>query len=217
MELTIGSISGVCHVLKRILRRILEKKDGFSVYRDRDIKIHPDSRLGKNTIIGLGTNINGPAFISSGKDAPVEIGKYCAIAYGLRIRPRNHYTGYANLQDKFQRRYQLPRLDSIKGPVIIGNNVWIGDNVLILSGVTVGDGAVLGAGSIVTGDIPPYSIAVGNPARVIKKRFSDKIIEQLLRIEWWDWPEDKIRRNQQFFATDFSKEPFLDIYSLIVD
>jgi len=203
-------------VLKRILRRILEKKE-LSAYRDRDIKIPPDSKLGKNTIIGLGTNINGPAFIASRKNAPVKIGKYCAIAYGLRIRPRNHYTGYANLQDKFQSRYQLPKLDSIKGPVIIGNNVWIGDNVLILSGVTVGDGVVLGAGSIVTRDIPPYSIAVGNPARVIKKRFSDKIIEQLLRIEWWDWPEDKIRRNKQFFSTDFSKEPFLDIYNLIVD
>lgn len=203
-------------MLKRILRKILEKKE-LSVYRDRDIKIPPGSKLGKNTIIGLGTNINGPVFIASRKNAPVQIGKYCAIAYGLRIRPRNHYTGYANLQDKFQSRYQLPKLDSIKGPVIIGNNVWIGDNVLILSGVTVGDGAVLGAGSIVTRDIPPYSIAVGNPARVIKKRFSDKIIEQLLRIKWWDWPEDKIRRNKLFFSTDFSKEPVLDIYNLIVD
>ena len=202
-------------VLNRVFKKVLEKKHVFFSYREHDVKIHPYSNLGRNTTIGFGTNINGPAFL--GKGASIRIGKYCAIACGLRIRPINHYTGYANLQEEFQRKYNFPKLRSVKGPVTIGNNVWIADNVMILSGVSVGDGAVLGAGSIVTKDVPPYSVAVGSPARVIKKRFSEEIIEQLLEIQWWDWPEDKIRRNQKFFSTDFSKVVSLNIHSLIVD
>lgn len=186
-------------------------------YSQYDIYIHPHSFLGYNTKIGIGTNINGPAFIGSWKRAPVRIGKYCAIARGLTVHPRNHYTGYVNLQDKFQNRYQFPVLDAIKGPVIIGNNVWIGDHVIILSGVTIGDGAVLGAGAVVTQSVPPYGIAVGNPARVIKKRFSEEIIAQLITVQWWDWPEDKIRRNRRFFETDLSQVESLDLSSLIVD
>ena len=192
-------------------------EDGCSAYKNNDIFVHPDSFLGSNTVIGKGTNINGPAYIASKDNAPVKIGKYCAIAYDLRIRPRNHSLSYANLQDKFQDRYQFPSLSSVKGPVIIGNNVWIGDGVTILSGVTVGDGAVLGAGSIVTKDILPYSVAVGCPAKPIKKRFNDATIEQLMEIQWWDWPEDKIIRNRRFFETDFSQDSSLDISTLIVD
>jgi len=203
-------------MLKKILQNIYKKNITFQTYEKQDIKIHPESHLGSNTDIGFGTNINGPAFIVSRKDAPVKIGKYCAIAHGLRIRPRNHFTGYVNLQDKFQMRHKLPDLYSTKGPVIIGNNVWIGDNVIILSGVKVGDGAVIGAGSIVTRAVPPYSIAVGNPAKVIKKRFSEEIIEQLLKIKWWNWTEDKIRRNRKFFETDFSKEKCVDFDSVVV-
>ena len=168
--------------------------------------VHPDSVIGRFTEIGEGTRINGPCNISSKETAPVTIGKYCAIGHNLRIRVRNHYTGYVNQQDRFQNIHGFPPLD-IQDPVKIGHNVWIGDNVTILSGVTVGNGAVLGAGSIVTKDIDPYGIAVGVPARVIKKRFSDFIIDQLQNIEWWNWSEDKIERNRIFFQTDFSKNP----------
>ena len=88
---------------------------------------------------------------------------------------------------------------------------------MILSGVRIGDGAIIGAGSVVTRDVTPFSIAVGNPARVKKKRFSDKVIEQLLEIQWWDWSEEKIKRNRVFFETDLSKNENLDIRKLIVD
>ena len=191
----------------QIIRRLLGKNDKFSFYEKRNVKIHPSSYIGEHTTIGVGTNINGPAFIASSEAAPVFIGKYCAIAHGLRIRPRNHNTGYPNLQDAFQKRYKLPTLDAVKGPVVVGNNVWIGDNVTILSGVKVGDGAVVGAGAVVTRDVPPYAIAAGNPARVIRKRFSEETIGQLLLIKWWDWPDEKIKRNIGFFATDLSSAP----------
>lgn len=81
-----------------------------------------------------------------------------------------------------------------KGAVTIGNDVWIAGNVKILSGVTIGDGAVIGASSVVTRDIPPYAVAAGNPARVIRYRFDEDTIAALLRIQWWHWPVEKIKQ-----------------------
>ena len=83
----------------------------------------------------------------------------------------------------------------IKGDTVIGNDVWIGQNVTILPGVHIGDGAVIGANSVVGSDIPQYTIAVGNPCRVIKKRFDDKTIEKLLNLKWWDYPIEAIEQN----------------------
>lgn len=175
-------------------------------YRQNDIHVHPNSKIDDSTRIGKGTNINGPAYISSDADAPVTIGKYCAIAHNLRIRSRNHFLGYINLQGKFQKKFNLPSLDRIKGKIVIGNNVWIGDNVTILSGVKVGDGAVLGAGSVVTKDVLPYSIVAGVPVKLIKMRFSESIVTQLVKVSWWDWSDEKILLNKTFFSTDFSKK-----------
>ena len=80
----------------------------------------------------------------------------------------------------------------IKGDTIIGNDVWIGQNAVILAGVKLGDGVIIGAESVVGSNIEPYSIAVGNPAKVIKKRFDDELIELLLKLKWWDLPIEKI-------------------------
>jgi len=86
-----------------------------------------------------------------------------------------------------------------KGDIIIEDDVWIGSNSVILSGVKIGRGSIIGAGSVVTKNIPAYSIAVGNPAKVIKKRFSEQIINELEEIKWWSWSEVKIRQNKEFF------------------
>ena len=206
-QTVIKKIKSIISKNKKLQRLLLRWREQYYIryyYKKNDILVHPASILGSHTTIEKGTNINGPAFIASSLQCPVKIGKYCAIAHNLRIRPRNHFTGYINLQDKLQNRYNFPSLTYVKGSVIIGNNVWIGDNVIILSGVTIGDGSVIGAGSIVTKDIPPYTIAVGNPATVKKKRFSDEIIEQLLQIKWWNWNEEKIKNNHLFFSEDFS-------------
>lgn len=82
-----------------------------------------------------------------------------------------------------------------KGDIIIGNDVWIGHNATILSGVTIGDGAVIGTGAVVTKSIPPYAVAVGNPARVVRQRFDDTAVAALLKIQWWNWPVEKIKRH----------------------
>lgn len=81
-----------------------------------------------------------------------------------------------------------------KGNIVIGNDVWTGHGVTILSGVEIGDGSVIGAGAVVAKSVEPYSIVVGNPGRVIKKRFSNDVIEKLLEMKWWDWDYEHIYR-----------------------
>ena len=74
----------------------------------------------------------------------------------------------------------------LKGDTVIGNDVWIGQNAVILPGVRIGDGAIIGANSVVGSDIEPYSIVVGNPAKMLRKRFDDELISLLLHFKWWD-------------------------------
>ena len=80
-----------------------------------------------------------------------------------------------------------------KGDVVIGSDVWIGRGATILSGSTIGRGAVIGAEAVVSGSVRPYSVVVGNPAREVKRRFSDDTVDALLAIKWWDWPMERIQ------------------------
>ena len=82
-----------------------------------------------------------------------------------------------------------------KGDIVIGNDVWIGFEAVILSGVTIGDGAIIGTRAVVTKDVPPYTIAGGVPAKPIRKRFSDDVISELLKLQWWKWSENRIKKN----------------------
>jgi acetyltransferase-like isoleucine patch superfamily enzyme len=87
----------------------------------------------------------------------------------------------------------------------IGNDVWIGYGAMILGGSSVGDGAVVAAGSVVFSDVPPYAIVAGNPAKIVRSRFSAQVVERLLRIQWWHWPEDRIRANLDWFHAPISE------------
>lgn len=87
-----------------------------------------------------------------------------------------------------------------KGNIVIGNDVWIGYKATIMAGVTVGDGAIIATHATVVKDVPPYSIVGGNPAKVIKKRFSDEHIEKLLALKWWDWEMEKITAHLSFLT-----------------
>lgn len=82
-----------------------------------------------------------------------------------------------------------------KGNIIIGNDVWIGYEAVILSGVTIGDGAIIGTHTVVTKDVPPYTIVGGVPAKPIRKRFNPQIIDALLHIKWWEWPKERLRQH----------------------
>lgn len=82
-----------------------------------------------------------------------------------------------------------------KGDTVIGNDVWIGYEAIIMPGVKIGDGAIVGTRAVVTGDVPPYTIVGGVPARPIRKRFDDETIRRLEALRWWEWDEEKLRRN----------------------
>ena len=121
------------------------------------------------------------------------IGKFCQIAVGVEfvMNGANHqmnavstfpfYTLEGWNMD-FPAQSDLPN----KGDTIIGNDVWIGQHAVILPGVHIGDGAIIGANSVVGSDVGAYSIVVGNPAKVLRKRFDDELIDMLLRFKWWD-------------------------------
>jgi acetyltransferase-like isoleucine patch superfamily enzyme len=82
-----------------------------------------------------------------------------------------------------------------RGDIVVGSDTWVTNGCTVMSGVTIGDGAVVGTKAVVTKDVRPYAIVVGNPAREIRRRFSDAQVEALLRIRWWDWPTDKVREH----------------------
>lgn len=90
-----------------------------------------------------------------------------------------------------------------RGDVVIGSDVWIGSQCVIMSGITIGHGAVLGARAVVSRDVPPYAVVAGNPAQVVKHRFPEPVVDELLRIAWWNWPESRIRSHlEQLLSGD---------------
>lgn len=84
-------------------------------------------------------------------------------------------------------------------PIHIGNDVWIGQGAILLDGVTIGDGAIIGAYTVIASDIPPYAVMIGNPAQVLRYRFDDRQIQELLKIKWWDWDDETIKARVEDF------------------
>lgn len=140
-------------------------------------------------------------FIVKGHDGILEIGSYCAIGQDVKVILSNHDISRTCMQYTFYKKYfGLQGMAGNKTITRIENDVWIGDNVIILPGITIGTGAILGAGAIVTKDVAPYSIVAGCPARLIRKRFPEDKIQLLLTSEWWNWSEQKIKENKEFFV-----------------
>lgn len=127
------------------------------------------------------------------------IGKFCQIAAGVTfiMNGANHQMNAVStfpfyiLEGWAQ---EVPPLSEmpLKGDTVIGNDVWIGQNATIMAGVTVGDGAIIGANSVLASDVAPYTIVAGNPAKPVRKRFDDALIDLMLQFKWWDKPIDEI-------------------------
>jgi len=145
---------------------------------------------------GTGTYADDLQVYSWNEGATLKVGSWSSIASGVKIfLGGEHRTDWVTtFPFNFKRASGKGILGhpKTKGDVIIGSDVWIGHEALIVSGVTIGNGSVVGARSVVSKDVPSYAIVAGNPARIVKYRFSPEIIEKLLDIRWWDWEETTI-------------------------
>jgi len=152
----------------------------------------------------------------------VEVGNFTSIAVGCTILlshgGHNYKTG-TNYHFNICSNYLFDLSDDTKtsggGSVIIGSDVWIGRNVTIMSGITIGDGAVIATNSHIVKDIPPYSIYGGNPAKLIKYRFNQQIIDKFIELKWWDLPDKTINKILPLLQKEPSLEMFDTIYSYI--
>lgn len=172
-------------------------------------KMNDTGRFFPALTFGAGSYLAGATYPSLTYRNHILIGKFCALAHNLNFNMGwNH-----NYKNVTSYPFDAPQFEQLKiytegnklpiwkkkapqhRQIIIGNDVWIGADATIMGGAIIGNGAVIGANAVVAKNIPPYAIAVGNPARVIKYRFEPEIIEKLQQIKWWNWNLEKIRRN----------------------
>lgn len=166
-----------------------------------------DSIVGAYTYTGMSTVIKHAS-----------IGKFCSISWGVSIaggthnyklispHPFIHLKSFGIVEEN--EGIEMERIN-------IGNDVWIGTNASILSGVTIGNGVVIGAGSVVTKDVPNYAIVAGSPARIIKYRFSEEIIQLLNEVCWWDLPISVIKENIDLFKTELNLDSLKKLKEVI--
>lgn len=152
-----------------------------------------------------------PRFVLWQESERIEVGRFCSIAEQVTILGGGEHNSDWITTYPLRMAFNLPEANKdghpkTKGPTRIGNDVWIGFRSIILSGVTVGDGSVIGAGSVVTKDIKPYSVVCGNPAKLIRFRFSEDEIRKLLKIKWWNWPTKMIQQNVDILCSNKIEE-----------
>ena len=137
------------------------------------------------------------------------IGKFCSIACGTKflfncanhaLKSLSTYTFPLFYEEWELEKSNITTAWDNKGDIVIGNDVWIGYEVVIMAGVHIGDGAIIAARAVVTKDVPPYTIVGGTPAKEIRKRFDTEMIQQLLKLKWWDWSTNKIRQCLPYIA-----------------
>ena len=171
--------------------------------KNKEVSIKPrffskDFNYSQNVSFGEYTYGN-PSVIQWDEKTKLDVGKFCSIASDVKIilggNHRSDWTTtypFNNLPDHFPELAHIPGAILSKGNINIGNDVWLASSCVILSGVTIGNGAVVGANSVVSRNIGPYEIHVGNPATFVRNRFSESHIIMLNEMEWWNWDIDVI-------------------------
>ena len=151
----------------------------------------------------------------------ITIGNYSGVARRVTFLcggPIDHACMHHPTVSTFRFRSHYPNSNyptgKDRGPIIIGSDCLIGTEAMIFGGVTIGHGSIVGARAVVTKDVPPYTIVAGNPAKIIRYRFEKNVIDQLLKIEWWNWPKEKVEKNIDLLA-DINK--FLEIHGVSHD
>lgn len=149
------------------------------------------------------------SYVSSARISNAKIGRYCSIGFESIIGLGTHPSTYLSTHPAFYSAAKQSGISFVTESsyseyqsIDIGNDVWIGARAIVLGGVSIGDGAIVAAGAVVTKDVPPYAIVGGVPARLLRYRFSEEVIEELLDWKWWNSSVDSIRCLAQAFATD---------------
>lgn len=191
------------HRVRNVLRKAISYLEGGQAF---SIKLREIMSTYHGIEIGIGTY--GPCFdldktwVGCGN---LSVGRYCSIASGVSIFSRNHPYWNPSTSPLFYNSNfnQSICTDSVDyGKLSIGNDVWIGQYAVVLPSChIIGDGAVVGAGAIVTKDVPPYAVVVGNPAKVIKYRFNKETIDWLEEIKWWDWDVEELKQAASSFQS----------------
>lgn len=155
-----------------------------------------DSTMGKYSYCGYNCEI-----------LHCDIGSFCSIANNVAIGGAKHPIEWVSMspvfysgRDSIRKKFAKFQRETSKR-TIIGSDVWIGHGAHIKQGVTIGNGAIIGMGAVVTKDVVPYSIVAGNPAKFIRYRFDEIVIEELLKSEWWDMPDEKISQLAQYIQS----------------
>lgn len=227
---------GLKEILKKTIRTVpqcflkivyprlyfIEKNNAEVGYLSKNIsnsKISGLARISGPARIG-DCEIDDHTYISSNSVINLtKVGKFCSIGpnlfCGFGVHPTNGLSTSpafysTNNQCGISFCTENKILENL--PVTIGNDVFIGMNVTILDGVTIGDGAIIGAGAVVSKNIPPYAVAVGSPIRIIRYRFDQEIIDELLRIRWWDFETEKLKDVEKHF---FDHQKFIEKYKTI--
>lgn len=188
-----------------IIRRIIYKLEGGEFYSPtirKIFKVYHGVEIGEYT--------HGGCFIPNNFGRFTSIGRYSSIAVTAKAFNRNHPMDLKSMHAFFfnpvLRYCNEDRIDYI--PLTIGNDVWIGEYALILPNVTeVGDGAVIAAGAVVNKNVPPYAVVVGNPARVVRYRFSKEIVDELVASRWWEKSIDEIKPDIKGY-----QQPYEELY-----
>ncbi len=176
--------------LKNVITRPNVVIGDYSYYHDPD---HADDFENRNILYHfdfIGDNL--------------KIGRFCALATGVQfiMNGANHaLSGFSAYPfnifgNGWEQGFDFSTIsDGFRGDTCIGNDVWIGREATIMPGVVIGDGAIIGTKAVISSNVPPYAIVVGNPGRVIRRRFAAPVIDALLEIAWWNWPIDHVTRH----------------------
>ncbi len=190
----------------RVLRERLPERGDLAPALRRALANHRD--IGDRLTMGR-HSYGRPKTLWFDGDPPtrVRVGNYVSIAKGVEILTGGGHPLERVSLYPFRIRWRLAGAyadghPTSRGDVIIGSDVWVGRQARILSGVTIGHGAVVAAYSVVTRDVPAYTIVAGNPAREIRRRFADDVCDRLLAVAWWDWPDERVRPMVDLLAGD---------------
>jgi len=191
------------NTIRRIIRKIVSAREGGEPYSHTLRSILRDYHG-----VDIGMYTHGACFIPGRCDRFTTIGRYCSIAANVRVLNRNHPMDFKSTHGFFFNPlggYTKEHLVDYT-PLSIGNDVWIGFGAIIMPSVSnIADGVVIAAGAVLNKDVPPYAVVVGNPARVVRYRFSKEVINELLESKWWEKDMDEIKPYIEEYQQPYEK------------